>query len=316
MPPQLVFDNEFIRPFRHVHRWFSACVSEPEFVAVIGPTATLCGEAAAAVAAAAPATPAGGKGKEGGKEGKKEKTPKGKEGGKEGKKEKTPKEPKAPKEKGGEKGEKAGPSAEEQAKIAAKQREKLLAKVFKEGGKKGVEIEGASDMGGLDFFCTTIETPDGDVELLNLAMKGMNAAPDPANEEERKGCSGHVGKMVFSAGATQLAMVAYVPDGDVGKTAAGKVMVKPWMEAVCKAVDGKLVGEPTKAESPNGGLVISAVVLSDPDKDKFALKDKDAAMKAAFDYLREKGAFPEDTGDDDDDDCCYGDDAFDDIDNL
>ena len=26
--------------------------------------------------------------------------------------------------------------------------------VIKEGGKKGVEIEGASDMGGLEFFCT------------------------------------------------------------------------------------------------------------------------------------------------------------------
>ena len=28
-------------------------------------------------------------------------------------------------------------------------REKFLAKIIKEGGKKGVEIEGASDMGGL-----------------------------------------------------------------------------------------------------------------------------------------------------------------------
>ena len=33
-------------------------------------------------------------------------------------------------------------------------------------GKKGVEIEGASDMGGLDFFCTTMELPDGDTDLL------------------------------------------------------------------------------------------------------------------------------------------------------
>ena len=58
-------------------------------------------------------------------------------------------------------------------------------------GKKGVEIEGASDMGGLDFFCTTIETPDGDTDLLLLAMEAMNAQPD-AGDEERKGCSGHV----------------------------------------------------------------------------------------------------------------------------
>ena len=31
----------------------------------------------------------------------------------------------------------------------------------RQGGKKGVEIEGASDMGGLDFFCTTMDLPDG-----------------------------------------------------------------------------------------------------------------------------------------------------------
>ena len=58
--------------------------------------------------------------------------------------------------------------------------------MIKEGGKKGVEIEGASDMGGLDFFCTTIESPDGDLELLGLAMQAMNADPDP-EAEDRKG---------------------------------------------------------------------------------------------------------------------------------
>ena len=48
------------------------------------------------------------------------------------------------------------------AKEAAKAVEKQLKAVIKEGGKKGVEIEGASDMGGLDFFCTTIEVRRAD----------------------------------------------------------------------------------------------------------------------------------------------------------
>jgi len=39
-------------------------------------------------------------------------------------------------------------------------------------------------------------------------------------------------------------------------------------------------------------------------------------MAAAFAFLRSKGAFPEDDGDDDDDECCFGDDAFDNIDDL
>ena len=55
------------------------------------------------------------------------------------------------------------------------------------------------------------------------------------------------------------------------------------------------------------GTVIVAVCKSDPDNGKFALKDKDAAMAAAFAFLRSKGAFPEDDGDDSDD-MIFGDD--------
>merc|ERR1712113_404288 len=81
----------------------------------------------------------------------------------------------------------------------------------KEGGKRGVEIEGAADMGGLQFFCTSMELPEGDLDMLVESMKAMNAKSDPT-EEERKGGSGYIGKMIFSAGAEQLAIVAYVPD--------------------------------------------------------------------------------------------------------
>mmetsp|Transcript_8414 Transcript_8414/g.14216 ORF Transcript_8414/g.14216 Transcript_8414/m.14216 type:complete len:340 (+) Transcript_8414:76-1095(+) len=190
---------------------------------------------------------------------------------------------------------------EKAAKQAAKDAEKLLKAVIKEGGKKGVEIEGAADMGGLEFFCTTCETPDGDLKLLQTCMDAMNAEPDP-EAEDRKGCSGAVGKMIFSAGTKQLAMVGYVPEDKVAK-----VEIKEWMEAVCKAVDGKIEGAATKAVSPNGGFVISAVVLSDPEKGKFALKDKDAAMAAGFAHLRSKGAFPDDDGDDSDE-MVFGDD--------
>ena len=42
----------------------------------------------------------------------------------------------------------------------------------------------------------------GDSELLLLSMDSMNSDPDP-EAEDRKGCSGHVGKMIYSAGVTQ-----------------------------------------------------------------------------------------------------------------
>ena len=78
----------------------------------------------------------------------------------------------------------------DEAKAAAdakKAADKALKALIKEGGKKGVEIEGASDMGGLDFFCTTMELPDGDVELLLMSMDAMNAvrAPSPAPRPHR-----------------------------------------------------------------------------------------------------------------------------------
>jgi len=188
-----------------------------------------------------------------------------------------------------------------------KERAKLVAKVVKEGGKKGVEIEGAADMGGLEFFCTTIESPDGDVELLQAAMTAMNAPADPDQSEERKGCSGRVGKMIFSAGVQQLAIVAYVPDAT-----AAKVPIAEWIAAVAKDVGAEITLEPTAADSPDGGLVAAAVVKANPDAGKFPLKDKDTAMASAFAFLRSKDAFPEDT-ESDDDEVCYGDDAFDDL---
>ena len=73
--------------------------------------------------------------------------------------------------------------------------------------------------------------------------------------------------------------------------------------------------EPEKAtfNCPHGGFVAEGVVVSDAEAGKFALKDKDAAMAAAFNFLREKGAFPEDNSDDDDDEMVFGDDAFEDM---
>merc|ERR1719310_1525005 len=114
----------------------------------------------------------------------------------------------------------------------AEERQKQLKKVVKEGGKRGVEIEGAADMGGLQYFCTAVETPEGDLDLLEESMKAMNAKSDPT-EEERKGGSGHIGKMIFSAGAEGLAVVAYVPEEKLGDLSC-----KEWLEKVLSSQPG------------------------------------------------------------------------------
>merc|ERR1711934_598276 len=105
-------------------------------------------------------------------------------------------------------------------------------KVIKEGGKRGVEIEGAADMGGLRFFSTSVDEPEGDMEMLIESMKAMNAQPEPG-DEERKGCSGHIGKMIFSAGSEQLAVVAYVPADKQGDLSCAD-----WIKAVLDSQGG------------------------------------------------------------------------------
>merc|ERR1711939_581600 len=101
--------------------------------------------------------------------------------------------------------------------------EKKMKKIIKEGGKRGVEIEGAADMGGLQFFCTMVDEPQGDVDLLYESLRAMNAKSDP-QEEERKGGSGRIGKMLISKDQadSKLALVAYVPPAKQDHITASK----------------------------------------------------------------------------------------------
>merc|ERR1719345_422813 len=92
----------------------------------------------------------------------------------------------------------------------------MLKKVIKEGGKRGVEIEGSADMGGLQFFSTSVDEPQGDIEMLKESLIAMNNQPIPG-DEERRGCSGHIGKTIFSCGVDQLAVAAYVPEAKLGE---------------------------------------------------------------------------------------------------
>jgi hypothetical protein len=173
---------------------------------------------------------------------------------------------------------------------------KKLKAVVKEGGKRGVEIEGAADMGGLQFFCTSVDEPEGDVELLKKSVEAMNAKSDPA-EEERKGGSGHIGKMVFSAGGDKLAVVAYVPEDK-----HDKLDCKDWLESVLKPHPGYSILESSK------GLSVG-IVPTNADKGIFPLKIKEPMIPEANNYLRKLGLFP-DHDDDDDDEMVFGDDDF------
>merc|ERR1711957_1009653 len=136
------------------------------------------------------------------------------------------------KEKAGKKG-KQEPAAEANEDPEQARKDKLK-KVIKEGGKRGVEIEGAADMGGLQFFCTSCEFPDGDLDMLVESLNAMNQKSDPT-EEERKGGSGHIGKMIFSCGTDQLAVVPYVPQDKQKEPDCGE-----WLQKVLQSQGGKI----------------------------------------------------------------------------
>lgn len=173
---------------------------------------------------------------------------------------------------------------------------KKLKKVLKEGGKRGVEIEGAADMGGLQFFCTSVDEPEGDVELLKKCVEAMNAKSDPG-EEERKGGSGHIGKMVFSAGAEHLAVLAYVPEEK-----QSELVCEEWLEKVLSTQPGHKILSSAKD-------YCTGTIATNADKGIFPLKIREGLILEANNFLRKKGLFPEDDGDDDDE-CVFGDDDF------
>lgn len=62
----------------------------------------------------------------------------------------------------------------------------------KEGGKKGVDLAGVSAMGGVAFFNLAVDTPEGDLELLEFVLEGANVPVDES-AEERKGGAGDIG---------------------------------------------------------------------------------------------------------------------------
>lgn len=176
-----------------------------------------------------------------------------------------------------------------------KMKKDKLKKVIKEGGKRGVEIEGAADMGGLQFFCTSVDLPEGDLDMTVESMKAMNTKSDPT-EEERKGGSGHIGKMIFSCGVDQLAVVAYVPEEKLEGLSC-----EEWLKAVLANFGGSVVS--------SSSTLCSGSVKANSDKNIFPLKIREPMILEANNFLRKKGLFPDDK-DSDSDECVFGDDDF------
>ncbi|KAG2488237.1 hypothetical protein HYH03_013229 [Edaphochlamys debaryana] len=160
----------------------------------------------------------------------------------------------------------------------------------KEGGKKGVDIVGMSDMGGVKFFNIVLETANGDAELIKAVLEGMNAPVDEA-AEERKGGAGHLGKMLLSAGDKALALLCNVPKELAA--ANEKVKASAWVDKLVEAAGGKV------ASREDGEETIVVVIEGNAEAGHFPLKMRDAAQNAGFAFLRENGLIPDADSDDD-----------------
>merc|ERR1711964_400384 len=174
---------------------------------------------------------------------------------------------------------------------------KLIKTVRKEGGKRGAEIAGAADMGGMSFMNVSVDEPSADAGLLLMSLEEMDRPIDPANAEEVKGGSGHVGKCLFSYGKDKVGILANVP-----AELADKVDAKVWMEEIVKPLKGEILDKASSA-------IAQGEVDGDADKDLYPIKIKDEALQNSIKYLQKIGVFPE-GNDEDSDYMVFGDDDF------
>lgn len=174
----------------------------------------------------------------------------------------------------------------------SKEQEKANKAALKEGGKKGQDLCGMSTF-GVHHFMPAMDIPNGNWDLLELCMQGMNKEVDP-DADDRKGGAGDLGKILFSAGPDKLLMYCHLP-----KEVNEKCSMKEWMDAIMKPVDGKVIEE--------SEFFMKAEAAGNPDDGKFPLKMRDEAIGAGFLFLRQKGLILED--DDSDDDINFADDC-------
>ncbi len=157
---------------------------------------------------------------------------------------------------------------------------KLIKQATKEGGKLGMDLTGAAELGGTEFFVTTCQGAEGNMEALLKAKEALL--------EE---CT-MVGVLLMSAGK-ELACCCMVPEDKADQIAADH-----WLATALKAVGGEVA---------EGASKTFAQALVSPKEGEFAIKLKDAVLAAGVQLLREKGKIPDDDSDDDDE-VCFGDD--------
>eukprot|EP00919_Chromeraceae_sp_WS-2016_P037710 GHVR01090037.1.p1 GENE.GHVR01090037.1~~GHVR01090037.1.p1 ORF type:complete len:175 (+),score=62.92 GHVR01090037.1:43-567(+) len=161
--------------------------------------------------------------------------------------------------------------------------EKQIKASLKEGGKKGVDLSGINDMGGISFFTLSMESPDGNMDLLKKCMEGANLEVDEA-AEDRKGGAGNIAKAFLSSGEQELSIIVDMPT-----CLADKIDKDEWMKVMLEAAKAGEVVEKTDRYT-------TAVIKKEGEI--FPIKARDLCVAASFTFLRSKGVVPEPADDD------------------
>jgi hypothetical protein len=190
-----------------------------------------------------------------------------------------------------EKGDKKGGDKKGGGDKAAEARTKEIKASTKEGGKKGQDLIGMCDIGGMKYFTVAMETCKGDWELLEAAMAGANKPVDP-DGDDRKGGAGELGKCFLSCDEKNYcAMLMHMP-----KDKQGDLSLKEWAETMISSPDvrGEIIFE------SEDGSTIKAVAKQNSEHELFPLKQRDAAINASFRMLKEKKLVADDDSESDD----------------
>eukprot|EP00798_Chlamydomonas_sp_ICE-L_P007236 gene7236-345_t len=83
------------------------------------------------------------------------------------------------------------------------------------------------------FYNVAVDVPKGDLSLLEKVMEGANSKVDERLPvEERKGGAGNLGKMFYSVGEDNLAIMCHVPKISIHK----KLSLADWVMAVAAGI--------------------------------------------------------------------------------
>lgn len=166
---------------------------------------------------------------------------------------------------------------------------------IKEGGKKGIDLNGTQALGGVSFFNVSMDAAEGSLAYLEKTMEGANLEVDET-AEERKGGAGEIGKVFLSAGESSLAIIGHLP----AKLAEEKgVKLSDWMTALLKSVPHTIGTKPGESIVADGDYV-KVVIAQDMHAGIFPLKLRDELIANGVAFLRDNSLLP--AGDDDDSD--------------